>query len=162
MVEKHKNITHYIQSPGRGPNQDSLDMNHGCRLLTVTFGDTNTIKLTAVPHVHVFKFHFSSVQDHCERPADTVWLVSSSTKMSYCNLEGNLHSSMQGCNTANVVCWLKTFIPAIIIPDLGHSVIIFIALDINFQHHSKLTKTWSLWDVILCLLVSSSWCFKLL
>jgi len=71
MVEKHKNITYYIQSPGRGPNQDSRDMKRGCRLLTVTFGDTNTIKLRAVPHVHMLKSHFSSIQDHCERLPDT-------------------------------------------------------------------------------------------
>jgi len=71
MVEKQKNMTYYIQSPGRGPNQDILDMKHGCRLLTVTFGDTNTIKLRAVPHVHMLKSHFSSIQDHCERLPDT-------------------------------------------------------------------------------------------
>jgi hypothetical protein len=26
MVQGHKNITHYIQSPGRGPNQEALDI----------------------------------------------------------------------------------------------------------------------------------------
>jgi hypothetical protein len=51
-------------------------MKHECRLLTVTFGDTNAIKLRAVPHVHVLKSHFSSIQDHCERLPDTVRLMS--------------------------------------------------------------------------------------
>jgi len=72
MAEKHKNITHYIPSSDRGPNQDILDMKHGCRLLTVTFGDTNTKKLRAVSHVPMLKSHFSSIQDHCERLPNTV------------------------------------------------------------------------------------------
>jgi len=42
------------------------------QMLTVTFDDTNTIKLRAVPHVHVLKSHFSSIQDQCERLPDTV------------------------------------------------------------------------------------------